>query len=309
MNIVDPYTSTLADVSGNQISYLNTIVSTNAVDETYSEYSATATYIIGDYVKIGALKRVYQSKIDNNTDYPYGSPNWVDMGALNSYRMFDERIYTETTHTGGDLVVELDTSRATTLAILSVRGANTIRVVYTDTLQASVLSDVTYDMRDYGVLSMYDYAYKPFYDKSQLIVPLEFVPSSTVRITFHNANGDEIGVGAVVTGIEEYLGITLVDTSVGYKDYSVINTDEWGNTTLVRRGTASVIDAKMLVDTNYVDVALEALKRARAKQILFTAGECGKGIESLTTIGFVQDVTIPLSVSKSNYSIKIIGVI
>lgn len=305
MKIVSPYKSLLTDVNSNSIEYFNTIISTNAVDENIAEYDSTATYSIGDKVKIGALKRIYASKIDNNTSYPFGSPNWVDMGALNSYSCFDKHLDSTTTATS-DLVVEIETSRATKIALLNMKNAISITIEVTDKSNDSVKSE-TISLREYGVNSMYDYAYKPFRNKHKLVYNIDWLPTSTTKITIPTATNIEVGM--IMTGVEEDTGATLIGSSVGFKDYSIINTDDWGNTTFVPRGVADIIDADIIIDTAAVDGVLDTFRNARAQLSLFIGDERDKGFESLDTVGFVQDVKIPIDVAKSQYSISIIGVI
>ena len=305
MKIVAPYKSSLTDANANSIEYFNTIISTNAVDETVAEYNASTTYSIGDEVKIGSLERKYTSKINSNTSYPFSSANWVDMGALNSYSCFDSHL-SSTTKASSDLIIELDTSRATKLALINLKHITEITLVTTDNSDGSTKTEVI-SLRDYGVNSLYDYAYKPLRDKTKLFHTLEWLPSSSVKMTMPAPT--QIEVGMILTGVEEDTGITLMGSSVGFKDYSKINTDDWGNTTFVPRGVADIIDANIIVDTSAIDGVLNTFKNTRASLNLFIGDERDKGFESMSTVGFVQDIKIPIDVAKSQYSISIIGVI
>lgn len=305
MKLVLPYKTTLTDIKGDSVEYFNTVISTNAVDETIAEFDDTATYNINDKVKIGDLKRYYVSKIDGNTDYPYGSANWVDMGALNSYSCFDSHINTVTRATS-DLIIEIDTSSATKLALINLKHVTEVTIEITDKSDNTSKTEVI-SLRDYGVHSIYDYAYKPFRDKTKLFYDLEWLPSATAKITMPCAN--EISVGMIITGTEEDAGISLIGSSVGFKDFSVINTDDWGNTTFVPRGVADLIDADIIIDSVSIDAVLDTFRNARAQLSLFIGDERDKGYESMSTVGFVQDIKIPIDVTKSQYSISIIGVI
>jgi len=306
MNIVIPYTSSLSDANGNSIEYFNTLISTNVTDQNLNEHDSSTTYALNDVVKIGALKRWYTSNTDNNTDYPFGSAKWVDMGALNSYACFDKQLNT-VSKASRDMVIEIDTSRATKLALLNLTNVTSVTIEVTDTNDNTATSD-TVELRDYGVNSLYDYAYKPFRDKTELFYTLEWLPASKTKITIPYANAD-IEVGAIVTGVEEDTGVTLYNTTVGFKDFSQVNTDTWGNTTFVPRNVASIIDADIVINTVAVDSVLDTFKDARARLSLFIGDERDTGFESLNTLGFVRNVRIPLTPVKSQYSISIIGVI
>lgn len=304
MKIVKPYTSVLSDGTNN-IKYFNNIISTNAVDETVAEYVASTTYNANDEVKITSLKRKYISKIDGNTDYPVNSSNWVDMGALNSWSCFDDKLFSQTI-TSSDLIVEIDTSRATKIALMNLTAVTEAIIETTDNSDGSIKTE-TISLRDYGVNNLYDYAYKPFRDKKQLLYDIEWLPSSKVKITLQTTQ--EIGVGMILSGIEESSGLTLWGSSIGQIDYSQINTDAWGNTSFVPRNVAKTVDAKLIIDTVEADTNMALFDDIRASLSLFIGDERDKGFESMNVFGFIKSVSIPLEVTKSEYTIKIIGVV
>lgn len=306
MHIVKPFKNVLSDVRGNSISYYAKVLSTNAPDEALDEYIEQA-YSANAEVKIEALKRKYISKIDNNTDYPVGSKNWIDAGALNSYRSVDDYLFTQTTATT-DLVQEIDTSMANTISLMNITNVNELLIELIDLNTNEVVKEELVSLRDYGVTNFYDYLFKPFKNKKRLVKNIEWLPSSKVRITLYYT-GVELGLGAVFCGTKEDTGISLYGATLGQKNYSVIDTDEWGYTKVVQRGVADTLDAKVLVQQNEIDTALKTFEDVRGTLSLFVLDARDRGVEKANVFGFCQKVSIPLEKSASEYSISIIGVI
>lgn len=122
MKFIDPKTETLTRIRDDivyDVEYYKAPVKlTGVTDESYPNYSENTTYSTGDYVIIPELKRIYRSASESNTKIcPLTNPSdWVDYGAINSYRMLatDEGIGGKTTIVDG--IMELNFNNCSAIA-------------------------------------------------------------------------------------------------------------------------------------------------------------------------------------------------
>jgi len=292
------------------VSLYNSVISTDATDSATPIWDATITNTQGQFVQVSALKRVYRcASASSLNEYPPANPTiWTDYGAVNSYKMFDDIIGSQTVFTN-TCTISLDFNLSNTLSILNMKNVNSITITDTDLATGDIFYSNTINMIDYGALSLYDYWYKPTrYRTDFFLHTLEFVPKGRLDITFTSNSGDG-AVGAVITGLSDKLGVTLYGTSVKLDDYSKYVFDEFGNTSFSRRGYAKTITAQALIDTNLTDETITKLADLRGETNLFIVDEREDGFGSLTTLGYIKDLTIKIdNPTKLKFPIKIIGV-
>jgi len=302
--------STTYNYSIYEVEIYNDVLSTDAVDETLTSWDNTTSFVQGEFVSVSSLKRVYRcASATSVNEYPPANPTkWTDYGAINSFKMFDDIINSQTKFTTS-CAVSLGFNSSNNLSLLNMKNVQSIRVVQTDSNSSTVVYDKTFSLIDYGVLSIYDYWYLPIKHKQNLILSdLYFLPNSTVDITFIS-NSDAF-VGAVVSGIFNNLGLTLFGTSVKLNDYSKYLVDDFGNTTFSKRGYARTITGQVTTNTNLVDDTVEKLAELRGSITLFIGDERKDGYASLSTLGYIKDLTIAIdNPVQTSYPITIIGVI
>ena len=287
--------------------YFNELISTTFTDESYATYDEKATYNTGDYVIEPNTKRIYRSTKDNNTDTLDNELSWVDYGATNSFKMFDEIANTQSKFTSS-ATVEITSYWHDTISFLNLKGVTSIQVVQADINTSEVLFDATYNLINYGVQSLYEYWYNPTTLQTDLFIDnLIFSKNAKITITF---SSNSVGyVGAVVTGNKQDLGVTLYGTSVKIKDYSQYKDDPYGNMSFERRPFARIINAKAVIDNSMADYIFGNVAELRGDISLFVGDDRDKGFTSLTTLGYIKDFEIPFdNPVKSELPITIIGV-
>ena len=305
--IKQTYTATYTNFSLEK-SYFCKLLSTTITDENYLLYDETATYNSGDFVIEPNTKRVYRSVASNNTAPLTDELSWIDWGATNSFRMFDEVANTQTKFTT-TATIEITSNYHDTLSFINLKNINDIRVIQTDLSTNTVVYDKTFSLRDYGVSSLYEYWYSDIKLQTNLYIDdLLFLSNGKLTITF-NSGGDGF-IGGVVVGKKEDLGLTLYGTSVALKDYSTYKVDEFGNTTFIKKPYSRIINAKTRVEANMADYIFDKVASIRGEINLFVGDDRDKGFKSLITLGYIQDFNIPFSNPVSNeVPIKIVGVI
>ena len=287
-------------------SYFNELLSTTFHNESYATYDESATYSTGDYVIEPNTKRIYRSAKDANTDPLDNELSWVDYGATNSFKMFDEIANTQSEFTSS-ATVEITSNWHDTIAFLNMKNIHSIYVRQEDLDTGAITFERTYILRDYGVGSLYEYWYKHAQQKSELFVDgLQFVRG---KLTLTFTAGTKGYVGSVVTGMKQDIGVTLFGTSVRVKDYSRYTEDDIGNMRFDRRPFARIISAKALIDNTMADYIFDTVAELRGELNLFVGDERDEGFASLTTLGYIKDFEIPFdNPVKSELPITIIGV-
>ena len=291
------------------VEYFNTIISTTAVDKANTDWDDVTSFAKDSWVRVAGLKRVYRCSAETSVNqYPPANPTvWIDYGAVNSYKMFDDIIGSQTEF-DTTMTVKISANRMNSLAFLNLDNISSIQVVQKDLNTDEILYDETISLVDYGALSLYDYWYKPVsYRRDLIIQDLHFLLSAELTLTFTSS---DIGkVGAVVTGLADNIGLTLFGSKVKLKDYSKYTVDAYGNTSFSKRGYARIITGKVLVETNVVDETIAKLATLRGGITLFVGDEALNGFSSLTTLGYISELEIEPKPTKTDYPIKIIGVI
>jgi len=290
------------------VNYFNEILSTDALDKANTDWDSTTTFAKDSWVRVAGLKRVYRCASDTSTNqYPPANPTvWIDYGATNSYKLFDDIIGSQTEF-DTSMTIEIGSNRINMMAFLNMDNVSSMDITQTD-LNTNETYTRTIDLVYYGVLSLYDYWYKPLsYRRDLVISDLQFLVNAKLTIVF---NSSGIGkVGAVVSGLADTLGLTLFGSKVKLKDYSKYSTDDYGNTSFAKRGYARIITGQVLVDTNVIDETITKVSSRRGDLTLYVADEREDGFGSLTTLGYIETLELEPTPSKTKYPITIIGVI
>ena len=291
--------------------FANDTITTTATGDTTPEYDNTVQYLHGDYVKVSSVKRKFRcanvSGFIGKHPIDYLGIDWTDAGAINEFAMFDDSLSSATV-SQNDFFTTMEIKGATTLTIQNLKNIANIRIVHKSADNSIIYSDTTYG-RDIGRYSYYDYYTRPIKDIKKITTFLEWHGVSNIEISFTVETGGTSEVGFFGCGVAYDLGATLYGSSVGYEDYSIYKTDEFGFTTFDKRVAVDIINGKVLIDVKKTDYALDVLKSLRGKLSHFIGDEREKGeIKSLNIVGYVKNLTIPIDgPSKNEYPIKIIG--
>lgn len=243
-------------------------------------------------------KRIYQSLSVNTGNNPSTNPEyWLDIGAANAYALIDEKTSTQTVY-GEDIVITADVDGyAGTLALLEV-DASEVNVTVMD--GATEVYNVDFQMIDtVGVIDWWTYYFSPVISKRTLVVTdLPSVLNPTIIVTIKNNDGEMRGVGhfALTTLID--IGNTEYGARIGYDDYSVFQTDGFGNRFIVQRGYSNWGRFTVWVERDYVDYVMKLLRDNRATPCIFV------GTSSYdSTVYFGTPKNVEMSISYPQHSI------
>lgn len=246
---------------------------------TYAEYSATATYGLGDTVinaVLGAADHhTYESLAASNVGHPLTDAAWwLDLGPTNRFRMFDQSNSTvsTTTNYGIDVIVAVGADRCDGIALLNV-DAQSVQVQVTHPTLGTIY-DQTYSLlKDSGITSWYDYFTEEIvYGGDLVLTDLPLNSGVNVR-AFMTSSIGAVTCGTMVLGQTRILGGTNYGARGGITDYSRKTTDDFGNTSLVERAYAKRTTYRISCENGMVDTIFALLAQYRATPVVWVGSE------------------------------------
>lgn len=241
--------------------FVESMLVSSTATEAYAAWLAGTTYAKGARVRYAG--RIYESLVASNTG---NTPNtatasWVDIGPTNTLAMFDDEVSTATTATGS-LTVVLSPGLINSMALVNLSGT-TVTISVTDGAGGPVVFSRTIDLDGTIIGDWYQYFFEPYVQKSELTIT-DLPPYANARLTVTVTATGAVGVGNLVFGTIYELGEVRFGVSLGTDDYSAVNTDEFGITTLVRRNSAKRSELQLLVARNQMRKVFQVLDDLRA---------------------------------------------
>ena len=270
----------------------DTVLVSSSVPETdYAAYSAGTTYALAAKVIDAAAHKVYESAQNGNVGHPLtDSAWWIEIGATNRWKMFDQGLGSQTTQLNS-IVVQLAPGLANSLALLDI-AASSVNITVTE--GATTLYDQTFQIGDGTLLDdWFGYFFYEIDSETALSVgDLPIYSGGIVTVTIDAPVTARCGT--LVIGRMVDIGKTLVGVQTSIIDYSRKETDVFGNTTVVERSYAKRIAANVFCENNRLDYITAQLAAIRATPVVWIADHTG-AYKFLTTYAFVKDwsITIP----------------
>lgn len=229
MRMTRPYSVTAANLTSN-------------VAITGTEYAVSGTYALGATVinttGTSPTYREYESLIADNTGNALtDATKWLDLGAINRFRMFDTVNGTTTTNATSINVTVAVTGRADSIGLLGL-DAETVQVIMTAGVYGTVY-DQTYSLlSDSGITSWYEYFSEDVvYSADLVLTDLPLYTDPSIQVIISKASGT-VTCGTMILGQSRNLGAAIYGAQGGIQDYSRKEVDDFGNYTLVERSYA-----------------------------------------------------------------------
>ena len=282
------------------------LTASNVATDDAPEYNNSTSYSIGDQVIVlGTTQRLYEALQASTGSFPPDNPtDWNDLGAINRWKMFDGGTNTQTSNPDS-IEVTLDPEGVTnSFSLFNINGAE-VQVTLTDPVEG-VVFDKTYNLIDNTtVVNWYSYFFEPIARITQLTdLSLPAYKGATVDIAL-TETGADVDFGLAVIGQQAEIGTTVFGTSVGIRDFSRKEVDEFGNFTIVERRFFRTADYDVRIDTPKVAFVQKILSDRRAKPTVYIGTE-----DNPETIvyGYYRDFDIVLSnPAVSNGTIEVEG--
>ncbi|WP_417660006.1 carbohydrate-binding protein [Pseudidiomarina sp.] len=282
------------------------ILTTSNVPETdYAAWSAATAYAVGD--KAMYNHRNYEALVAHTGANPETDtsdpPKWLDLGATNRWRMFDDKVGS-LTEQAGSIAVELQPGAViNSVALFNLLGRSAT-VTLTDPSEG-VVYQRTVSLVDAGVSDWYEWFFSPIGRQTDFVLlDLPAYGTATLSVTIDNAS-DTAAVGHLVMGRQAELGVAVYGSGVGITDYSRKETDTFGNSVVVERSFSKRAEFDVVVETPQIGRVQRLLASLRAQPVVWIGAE---GYESTFLFGYYRDFQISISgPSVSDASITVEG--
>lgn len=217
---------------------------------------------------------------------------WLDLGADNRWKMFDKKAGTKyllgLTTTNPE-VIDVTIRPGTVVnavGLFNVKAA-TIQVTMTDPVDG-VVYDNTVSMADTGALSWYDYYFAPI-DRRETTVLLDLPAYGTADVRLRiNLPGGTAAAGLIVLGMSVDIGDAVYGTGLGLQSYSQTNEDEFGNMTIISRGSRRIVDYDVRIPTDRISSVFRLLEKLRDIPSVYVGHE---SMESTITVGRFENLS------------------
>tara|TARA_R110000824_G_scaffold142560_7_gene309688 strand:+ start:2139 stop:3098 length:960 start_codon:yes stop_codon:yes gene_type:complete len=266
----------------------------NNAPETSQEDAATydpgATYAKGDRVQVAETQTIYESAIASNTgNYPPdnltsaadGEPaKWLKVMSTNPRAMFDGRVGTLTrgnepftAGTGNGLQFEIQPGRVVTDVVLFGLEGSVVTVEMIDPLEGVVYQRTRSLTATTGINNMYAYLFSPIERREDLaFLDLPNYGTATVRISIESGGG-MAACGLCLIGQGKVIGLPQWGLTVGIRDYSRVEDNEFGITDIVQRGFVRRANLDLLLEKNQTNGVYRTLVKYRATPAVWVGYE------------------------------------
>lgn len=268
------------------------LLSSNAV-ETTPAWSAATTYAKGALVDYGTY--VYESLVNSNLNkQPDVSPNdWVVLRPDNIHAMFDTEVGTRTTSTSPLNVSVKPGASINSLALLDLQ-ATSVTVQLLDAPSGNVVYSKTVDLNLTLIPDWYAYFFEP-YDVLDTAVLTDIPPYGNCVLNISISNDSSpCAIGACLYGNFTDIGDIQYGASFGIRDYSIKETDEFGNTIFVKRAYSKRMEPSVLVRNNRIRYLTKILNEIRATPTVWIGHE-DEDYTPLVMFGYYRDYNVDIS--------------
>jgi hypothetical protein len=228
--------------------------------------------------RVGTHHHVYECKATTTGDVPPDAPSkWSLVSAINRWRMFDGASANRTTAYRTIDVTVNPGKPIDSVALIGV-NATTYQIVFTDSNGASVYNSGTVNLFDpAGINDWFAFFFEPVTTKQD--VALASLPQY---------------VGGVVRlmGGSRDLGGTQYGAKVGIQDYSVKQTNAWGDITISERAYAKRAEFTLLFTADKTDSVQAILSAYRTTPVVYLGAE---QYASTVVYGFYKDFSVDIA--------------
>lgn len=237
--------------------------------------------------------------------------HWLDAGPTQRFAPFDHYTSTAATTTT-TLTYVLTPGYFNCIGLYGLTGTQ-----YTLTVKDAPGGSVIYSKTGYlaaDPLGWYEYLFiSPSTINKLLFTGIPIRPNAEATITITAASGQPVGVGMINVGDYRPLigdadwGGTVAGASAEPVTYSYIETDEYGNTTIVRRHSATNLRVKVTMPRTSADAALASVQEVLDVPVSWISTDC-KGFDGLNVFGLGSG-SISYNFSVAEFDITVKGLI
>lgn len=250
------------------------LTSTNIAENDYAEWNSGTTYAIGDKVISVTTHRIYESVTAsnlNNDPTTDGGTNWLNLGATNRWKAFDQYISDPVTNTTSIeyTLTPPNGSIPSAVALFNLKGISA-NVVITDSVDGQVYNETISLTDNRNIIDWYSYFFAEQVQKEEaLFVDIPPYIGAVVDVTVTEETGQTAELGQLVFGFLTDLGATVYGTSIGIEDYSIKDRDSFGNAIIVERNFSQTVDFDVRLETQTARKVQKTLAALRATPVVY----------------------------------------
>ena len=263
------------------------LLTTDVPENDYPNWSNVTNYVKGDRVILSSTHKVYEAASANTNKNPATNKTiWIEVGATNRWKVFDDRTLSQTEQVGSMSYTILPGKVINTVGLINCH-AKTARVRVTDPIDGLVYDKTK---KFIGKLSKGDW-YEYFFEEiiretDKVFLDLPAYGSAQVQIDIENAL-NMCRCGVITVGFKRTIGIGVNHgVDIGIQDYSRREINDFGDPEFVKRGYSKTASFNVTIRDYEVDVAQRLFASIRATPALFI----GSSIYNSTIIyGWYRD--------------------
>jgi len=296
------------------------VTETNVAASAKAEWSSATTYTIGQTVKYTTGQSVphheFESKTNDNLNHQPaigGDDHWLDLGATNQHKMFDNRNSTATvaSHSSGLIQVTLrPPSRVGVVSLLGMKGVKSVTVE--QQYGANIVSSETIELLTTDTpVGMWTYFFGDYRVTTSAVVTIPgfwYRPYVTITLT-PEVEGVPAQCGVCFFGQSFYIGDTDYGAAPGLIDYSTFEKDVFGETTLVSRLSVRDNNYTVWTDTKELDRVFSLFEQIIGKLVILDGNNAGTNYDCLRVYGKITSFKPGLTYGQTPIDLHIEGVL
>lgn len=228
--------------------------------------AASHAYVVGDMVYLASTHRKYQARTNHtssalntpaNATVDTPSTDWADAGATNAYAGLDLRSTSRTRRANSIVYALQPGARADSIGMDGLTcNTVTVKVIR----NGAVIYEDSATMTFRNTLTWYEYVHGSFIFRNTF-ARFDLPPYSDCTIVvIVDRPGSEAELGSVGVGLSEYIGGVQFDADDDALNFSRIDRDAFGNSTLLKRRSVPRTIQNIWLDKSRVN-KVRALRR------------------------------------------------
>ena len=250
------------------------LTSTNIAENDYAEWNSGTTYAIGNKVISVTTHRIYESVTAsnlNNDPTTDDGTNWLNIGATNRWKAFDQYISDPVSNTTSIqyTLTPPNGSIPSAVALLNLKGISA-NVTVTDSVDGEVYNTDIDLLDNRNIVDWYTYFFEEQVQREEALF-LDIPPyiGAVVSVTVQEEVGQTAELGQLIFGFLSDVGLTVYGTSIGIEDYSIKDRDAFGNAIIVQRNFSQTVDFDVQFETQNARKIQKTLAALRATPVVY----------------------------------------
>lgn len=276
-------------------------------EDDYAAWNSGTTYDADEYVISVTTHKVYMSVVGSNLNNDPTTDDgtwWLEVGATNRWKAFDQRLYDTAVMSGDYLTYSIVPDQLVTgIAFLNMNAIQ-VRVQVWDAPSGgeAIFNETVYMANQWVIVDWFTYFTEDLstYETEYIFTDLPGYVNNRIDIRLGNGTGNP-SVGQIVLGKVETLGFTQDGTSIGIRDFSVKERDVFGNAIITERAFADEVNFAFALYTSDARRVKSILTSLRATPTAYFADETIMNY-GMTVYGFFQDFSIPIKAGNISYA-------